>query len=498
MIGMQGAIQAERGFARAWSAGASPGVKAAYMESAAMKGALAAEQIRNRYYKKEWEQIHSTRLQPLHDRLAAAQEARNLAMRTTVMPVRRVVTPEEYQQRADLLGQGGPPQLQTVPGKTTKDGTQTQEVVPQQAAAPNQALGQMMGAVEAEESLALFDPVSSEPVPFASARGIEIWQNADNDFWGEYKAVNTEMADILGEYTGNPFADKAISLLQENAIKQSNIAATGQTDPRKAQEWWEGRMKFEADQETAQLDQEAGALSLRRAQAALQTEVMDAARLAETDPAFRDLVGDKIADKLIKGEKLTQNQMDQAASATRYHRQLQEKAIAQRAKQRVFTIPTTNVTNPSNWGADMMADPVYQTYYKQEFAQAANSVQEELLALPEAEMVNVLRSAGADDNMVIKALEGLWNDPGVTTVIERIAQSKGLAQTANDSAFLRRLPELERQQPELRPVVDGTLDQYISQLRGAGYDLDGEDEARIRAERYIPFLVYPVLPGHLR
>ena len=88
-LAMQGAMEMERGSARAWSAGATAGVQAAYMQSAMQKGAMAAENIRNRYFKKEFEQIQEMRIQPLQDRLKAAQELRNNTLMMTTMPVAR-------------------------------------------------------------------------------------------------------------------------------------------------------------------------------------------------------------------------------------------------------------------------------------------------------------------------------------------------------------------------------------------------------------------------
>lgn len=483
---MEGAMQKHRGFARMWSAGAGPGVQAAYQQSAATQGMMAAQNIRQRYFQKEWEQIRDTRLKPLQDRLKSAQARREAMLQTTVMPVTRVVSAEEAQGISERL-QPQPPQITTVPGKPTKEGAQGSEAITMPPApAPNPALSSpQLNATVAEEQLAVVDPASGMPVPISSARGVSVLQQAESEFWGEYTNVNREMMDVLGEYSGNPYADRMAERLIDFTTRQANVATTGQGDAQAAQEWMENRQEWEAQQELRGQTVKTGAFALETQEAGLDVTARDAERLAATDASFRDLLGDKITSKLEQGQELTRREKFEASSAVRTHRGLQEKQIAQRAKQRVFTIPAINVTNPENWQADMMTgDAAYQTYYGQELAQLSNAAVGELQEMPQDQMVSILRQYGASDAEVERAVNGLWNDPNVARVVEAYVNSTGAAREANDRAYLRRLPELERQQPELTAIIDGTLEETILAAKQAGETLDWD---RIRAERYIPF-----------
>lgn len=477
-LAMQGAIEQERGLARSWSAGANATVQAAYQQSAANKGALAADQIRQRYFKKEWEQIQDARINPLQTRLQSAKALREQTLMTTVMPVKgAALRPGLDPAMPNPNSQLGIP---AAPAEGAGDVTiqppdQTQ--IMDEEGGIERALG--------SDELSYIDPVSGEPVPISSPRGVAIMQQADSDFWGEYSAVNTEMMDVLGDYSGNPFADQMAERLIDLTIKQGNVATTGQTDPMKAQAYMDQRQEFEANMELKRQDVGAGKLALETQTAGLDVAARDAGRLASEDAAFRDLLGDKIFGKMQQGTALTRREKLEAASAVRTHRALQEKGILQRAKSGVYTIPAVIANEPSNWQGHMMTrDPVFQTYYGQEFATLANNTMGAIQNMDPVEMETTLRNAGAGDLEIARANEGLWNDPNLTAIVEKIANSSGAAVEANDRAMLRRLPELERQDPNMSGVIDSVLDQQIAQMRAAGYD---PDEERMRAERYIPF-----------
>lgn len=497
MLKMQGAMEAERGFGRMWSAGASETVKAAYMRSAEMKGALAAENIRNRYYKKEFEQILETRIKPLQERLSAAKALRDQTMATTTMPTTRTVSPEEYQERAEALGQAGPVQFQTVPGPTGKKGEAAKQVIPQQPAAPNAALDKQIGAVESEDVLAVVDPVSGSPVPIASPRGISVWNKAENDFWGEYSAVNQELMQIMSEYEGNPYADRYAQSLIDSVIKQSNLATTGKADPLKAQEWMENRQQFEAEQETRQQGLQAGEFQIETAEAGLDVAVREAQQIVQTDPSFAALVGKPIMSKFKRGKSLTRREKFEAANAVRTYRDLQEKELARKRRQeerdRVFRIPSIDVPNPENWHPDMRADPgdpTYRQYFGEERADVINDQLIMVSQMSPEEQDDLLSGFGASTNDIAVFQEGLGTiTPGMAKAFENMANKLETNNIANDRAFIRRLPELERRQSELARVIDQTINNAIDQIRASG---GIPDEDLIRNNRYKVFfeLIY--------
>jgi len=485
MFMMQGAMTLEEGLARLHGATASPAVQAQMMENARVKGAMAAENIRNRYFKKEFEQVLGARVNPL---LAEQQNALNSykeAMQTTVMPVKRVVNPEESQMLEEAL-QTPPPPVPKIPGKEQVSVQEKMRPVSETNVAMQPG---MIGAVEMKEELAIRDPASGEPVPISSPRGINIWQEAKNDYWAVNSRVNQELMTIMSEYQGNPYADSYARALMDNVIKQSNIATTGIADPMEAQATWDKRMEWEANQEIKQQEISTNALNFEKREADLAVDVNDASRLLSTDPAFKDLVGDKIANKLMNNKPLTRRESLEASSAVRTHRSLQEKMILQRAKQRVFTIPMTNVNNPQNWEADIQNDPVFDTYKNQAFNEVAAAALPKLRAEAEQDpegFANRMRMKGIPEVDIQTFVVGGGATPALTDAL-KADLTKEQTQLAYDTAYLRRLPELERQQPELTPVIDSVVESAISALKEKYPEMTPEQEDVYRQDRYRTF-----------
>jgi hypothetical protein len=472
-----------------WSAGASETVKAAYMQSASQKGALAADQIRQRYYKKEWEQIQATRITPLRDQLQAAKDAREKTLMSTVMPVPRTMQPGESAQMSSELGLDIPGAQTVVPGKKGKDGQVGASTVATGApqAAPNLAMqGETIGVTQHEDMLALMDPVSGVPVALGGPRGKSIVQNADSMFWGEYSRVTSSMMDTLGEYVGNPYADSMAENLIAEVIKQGNIATTGQTDPHDAERHMMDRQEFEADQEIKGQQIAEGKVQADTGAAEREIGAREAGGLIGTSKRFDDSLGSKIIGKYQTGKPLTKNEQFQAAAAARHERGLQEKQILARAKQDYYTIPPALAEIPQNWQGHMMTrDPVYQTFFGNAFADLANSKAGEINAMEPADREALIRAHGGGETDVLKAENQLWKDANLQIILKSITESSGASQKANDTAYIRRLPSLEAQDPNVATTIDATLDRFIAEARANGLDVD---EERIRAQRYVPFV----------
>jgi hypothetical protein len=473
-----------------WSAGASETVKAAYMQSASQKGALAADQIRQRYYKKEWEQIQSTRIGPLRERLEAAKALRAQTLMSTVMPVKSVKSIAEAGAEYTAAGLDTPPQQTVVPGKKGKDGQVAASTVVEGApqAAPNQAAqGEIMGAISVEEKLAINDPVSGTPIPIDTPRARSIIENADSAFWGEYSSVTSDMMDTLGEYVGNPYADGMADNLMQQVIKQGNIATTGQTDAGAAEDWMMKRKKWEADQEASSQTLQQGQFNLESNQAGLEVGARDAGSLLGSDEGFRDFLKPSIVAKMDSGTKLTRKELMEASGSAEHWRKLEQLQIKRAADSQVFKVPTEIMDIPQNWQSFMMTnDKAYGVYYGNAFADLANKQIGNLREMEPEDREKILRAFGASEIDVRKADANLWKDPNLTLIVKAITESSGAAQKANDAAYIRRLPEVEAndRSGDTARQIDATLDQFIEQARESGYEVDAE---RIRAERYVPF-----------
>jgi hypothetical protein len=451
---------------------------------------MAAQNIRNRYFKKEWEQIQEIEVQQHLDRLSAAEDTRRNTLLTTTMPVKRMVSPEEQSSRglgiAAEQHAAGHGQVQSIPGAPGRDGKPTQSTIDQPPPPPPNTMGdQEIGAVEAEDMLALMDPVSGTPIAVSSDRGISLIKNANSAYWGTYGEVMQNMMSIGVKYAGNPYADKFMSEVLGQVEKQASMSATGQTDPQAAQEWMEGRQQWEAEQSIRNQNVDRGRLALETNEADLQVAVRDADRLAGTDAAFRDLVGDKIVGKFESGEQLTRSESLEASSAVAKHRSLQEKAILQRVNQRVFTISTANLPNPSNWLPEMSTgDPTFKLYYNQAFQEAVANKLPEFRDMDPEFAGEKLLALGANPTEVQLFMAGGGAGPTVIEAIQTELSQTGEVQKAYDQAFLRRLPQLEKQQPELAGLIDQSIEQTIQEMRNLGYN---PNEELLRTDRYRTF-----------
>jgi hypothetical protein len=251
---MAGTRQMYSGMGSLFSIHESGAGKAAKMAAYNQIGAESAENLRNRFYQKEWEQVHNTRVQPLIQRLQAAkmlfEQQSSIAMR----PVQSVIGLEEGEAAAMAGARASAP----TPEGTPNAGPE----VP-----PNPALtaGQV-GAMKMSEQLSIINPMTGQPIAYDSQEGYAVYQKMVDDFWGEYQAVNVEMMDIIGEYQGNPFADYAASTIIENTMKQAGQGVTGKTDPIQQQQHMMDMEKQRAETEAQQMAAAAAreqAMSLR-------------------------------------------------------------------------------------------------------------------------------------------------------------------------------------------------------------------------------------------
>lgn len=482
---------------QAWSAGASPEVQAAMMRSASTRGAEAAKNIRNRYFKKEWEQISQVEIQPHLDKLKAAEEARKLNLQATTMPVKSVVTPEQFREKLQADAAAGPPKLQTMPVQN-KDGSKGQEMVPvPNEAPPNPALDKVIGALETEETLAFTDPVSGEPIPVSSDRGVAIMKNANSDFWATYGQTMKDLMNIGAKYTGNPYVSNFMDNMVSQVGKTAGLSATGQADPQKAQEWVENRKDWEAQNELKKQEVATGNSQAKNRDAQLEVMVNDAQRLAETDPAFKDVIGKTIVNKFANGTPLTDNEKWQALNASKLHRSLQEKKIIQKAREGVFTIPSTMVKTPKAWLPFLVGgkDATFNNYRKQEYNKLVSasipSLRSQANENPEA-FSKRMRTRGVEEADIQLFLAGAEVPTSIMDAVKSDL-SGDVAQKSYERAYLRRLPELESsgQQPELTTQIDQSIEEAIQALKveaaERGEVLLPEMIDVIRADRYRTF-----------
>jgi len=533
MAQMQGAMQMERGLARMWSAGSSEGVKAAYQKSAQQKGAVAAENIRQRFYKKEFEQIMETQVKPLTDSLESAKDAYRVATQVTTMPIERhrsqqerIATSSELNPNIDgAQGPAGAP----IPGAPTGggEGASPPPVLgpDSEIAASNQILAE---PTDIEEKIAIRDPISGQPVELSSARGIAIMQEAAGDFGSEFSKTNQSLMEVMSKYSGNPFASRYGEALVDNLAKQAGMMSSGQADPKAQQEWWEQRQKFEREEDDAakandraaelaerqaeehalnmqtggqkvELNEQtlqAGADDRADAQAERETAINMGISRAEDGKLDRWLSPD-IREKIAKGEGLDEDELLIVADAGKRWEEQQELDWNREQKGSHFKFPRASEEHVSTWmdelksgGQKRGGNSIYHAKYGAEKARVTNNVIGDFNAKKgtSAEKTSELVKYGATPNEIASYL-GPHRTMGdsVAEAFERMAMTPEANAESNLRAAMQTLPGMELKNPRVKAQVDNTIETFIADALAGGQEISEERQEYLRINRHETF-----------
>jgi hypothetical protein len=480
MLQMQGAMETERGFARAWSAGADPAVQAAYQRSAAERGAMAANNIRMRYYQKEWEQIQSTEITPYHERLRAAEANRNAKMAMRVLPATRTIG------LAEGAGIKAAAELPT-PGAVQPKDANGQALPPPPE--PNVAMQPgLIGAQETTDALSYMDVATGRVIPVDSAEGVSWMQAAEREFWEEYTAVNREMMDTLSGYQGNPYASQAMSNLMKHTSDISGQAVTGQRDPMAALNWWQDFQNKEAQRELQQQEAATGAFNIRASEGMVRAYEADA-RVRVQDPEQASYYGRGLAKKLLGGKPLTQEEQATVAGVGELLKEKEQRAAQQWARPGApFRLSPLVHDEPLSWMDYSSRDPVRQQRFGAIVTDEAQKTKRALISAEDPEdAVRWFESKGAPTRILALARVGAWEDRELQEWMEATIQTPELVEHANAVTFIERLPHYEAMDPRIAPTIDAVNEKVVEQVRrrveATGQTFTDEAADLIRADR---------------
>ena len=459
----RGAQTMANALGRMLTVGQDPGVRQQVMQQYQQQGAEAAHNIRQRYFKEEFKNIQAMRFQPELDRLNTSFAEMQTKLDTQTRPVPRIVQPEEMQQRQEEMGQGTT-QINTVPGAPGgPDGKPgAPQVIPQQIAAPNPTVqGDSLGAVESTELLS-FTGADGRPIAVASPEGVA-WRQAALTVHGDVNtSVMQNLMSIAAEYSGNPFAAKYGDSLLESVIKQSTMAATGQSDPQKGQEFLDRHAQTVAETEGQETLNERGEFAQEGAESARTASAREGMARAQSDKNFASmLTGDEsIADMAAANDLFKSNQ---------------ERLLKQQS-QGPPTISPINATveNASNWPSETGQTHVYKTTFTAHNAEAIGVMESGVKGDLAAEgqggtMWNELKNYGATEEEISNYMgnadypEGILGDT-VVNALKSMAAGKGITQQSNDYAHVKTLEVMAKQTPKGRgfdDVLTGVVDKGI-------------------------------------
>jgi hypothetical protein len=447
-----------------WSAFESGAAKAAHMKAYDQIGAEAAEEIRNRFYQKEFKAVNNLKLAPL---IQEAQEARaeyEAETALAIRPVQRAIGVEEGQAISDALAEPGEPQIVKTPGDGPDKTMPGAPIKP-----PNMAINPgSAGAVEVIDSMSILD-LEGNPVAIDTPQGKALLDQAADKFWGRYGDINTRIMDVLGEFQGNPFVDHAASTMIENTMRQAGQGVSGKSTPEEQQAWWEDRQKFDAEQEAAGAKASMAQENLMKAQADRAAQAQSAAAYAG-DPTWAGQFDPKLRDKLLSGKELTDTQSAKAAATLRRIEQLIKLDQVRAADQGILKMPSSvRSQEPVGWQAFIRSknDRNYNDYLDESLNEGIVNLTQEALANPD-EFVGQYNAPG----YVKVALDSGVLDDRSKGWFEAEAQKGGGLADAHATAFARRLSELNGGDPQMQRRSISYLDNIIAEAERTGRTLD--------------------------
>ncbi len=454
---MQGAMSMERGFARILGAGADPTTKAALFQSARDKGAMAAKAINDRYYRKEMEQVNDAEFQPAIDDLRSFAEAQMALLETGTIPI-PVRVP--YEQANEMAANAQAQHNAMVPDQVQKGAEGAADtIVPPQ---PAQALpaNEMMDSVEAPEVLAFVN--LPEPFAVASPAGISHAQKIQGAVGQAYTAASQKIMNIAAKYGGNPFIAQFAESMMDNLVKQSNMAITGSGDPQEAQEWMENREREELEQVRLRQDEEKATFDRKEREAKIKAASRQADELG--------IFGDDPFEKAAGLSLLQQNQKD---------------LLTRRKQAGVAYIPDAELGISQNWDSWIMNnDRGHAKKYSAAFADIVNNQAVEFGAIGDEEQKReTLKKLGALEADIDVYLETGTVGPTIQLAFERMANSSGAQQEANERAVLLGKAEIYRRQPEMAEVLDAEIGDFVTDMLQTG-EIEGPEARVMLADKF--------------
>lgn len=455
LLGMVGQQMQFSGLGKVFSAGQKGPQAAATAAAYNRMGAQAAENMRNRFYKKEWEQVHSTRLKPLIDQLQTLKAQYEAQSAIATRPTPRTIGLEEGAAIKQL-------DTDVQPGGAAADGkAQPTTVVPGQ----NPALSQGgVGTMAMEDKLSIVNPDTGMPVSLDSLEGFGAHQKLVDNFWRGYEQVNVQIMDVLAEYQGNPFVDHAAGTMIENVMKQAGHGVTGQMDPLEQEAYITRRDREASEREAAQLAKEQAQHQLQglRGQRAAGLE---GARSLAGDPIYGAEMGGPLSDKLRGGGPLTPQ--DEATAAALYENVLkqEERRIKLAAATDVTKLPNEVLRTPTNTQAYLQkSDRLWDDYVQQDLGDVYSSITTTIANDPEA---FIAANPGLEPGVVREIRTGGLTSPSVQALVNTMAMKTPEYRQSSANATARRLHEItgggkpgQGEDPRAMRMVDEYLDQW--------------------------------------
>jgi len=455
------------------------------MQGGLQTGQDMATALRNRFYQKEFDLLSETGLKPLHAKLKEAATGVQSRLSMATQPVMTTMSPEEGQMLAETL-QGQTPGIEQIDqGKTAEGGVKPPKTIPTMAPpAPNPAMNPgRLGATVVQDQLAIMDPATGQPVAITSSRGLQIQQEAVNDFWQVNQDVNMQMMDLLARHAGNPFVDNAMQNLLKNTANMAGSAVTGKTDPMEMQKWMDTRKAQEA--EMAQRWSETGINQLKTdlGRGGAYAGARDAMTLQEQYP---DQFSDPAMQDVLSGKRAASEQEEAKLGAqSSLLRQLEKDQLEAREKAGMIVIPKQIVSNPRVWPKHLMNSyPPFRADMERHFGNAKSATMAEFARMsPETRREQLLMAGASQEVANMGSID--WTHEEAAPYIATIARQGSHFKEAMANSYADTIPLIKSYQPELIPVMQDSVRQYLPRVNAEYRKRTGQDMSDRQQERFL-------------
>ena len=408
-----------------------------------------AQNIRNRFYQKEMEQVKKMRIDPILERIKLAEREYQLKSSVKVRTIGKIegYDAESIAKNAQLQAATAPP----APPQEVKSGsgeTAKTEIMPgTPTPAPSQILtGDVMGGQSVTEGLSVLDPMDptgQRAINATTAEGQSILDRHTADFWQIYSDANMELMDIFAEYAGNPFMDNAMRGLAEETMNQAGFGVTGQKTPDEQVAF---RRQVEDDDQARLLKREELATARKR-----NADFDTKARKTEgmTQAAGRRSFG------LGVGSKDNTDEQNEAE----YKLEIAERTAKLKAEKNdgLFRFPKAVIANPGSrtLASEVRDEPKYKAYVKEELAGPIKDLMNEHANDPQAWAKRYTGILGDQGTQAAGA-----EAPGSTAMAyyaQQVAMAGSNGGTARANSLTRRLEEISTWQDPLKNKIDNEL-----------------------------------------
>ena len=439
--------------ARGYSAGADATTKSAYFQAAQVRGAKAAQAIRNRYYQKEFEQIQSAEFQPELDILNKTVQQGMDSLETGVASIDY---PLSYQQANAQQREEQELNNASVPPQINKGGEGVADTVV--APSPSQALpaNELMNSLETRDELAFIN--LPEPFAVSSPQGISHSKQVHGSMGQAYTQTMQKLMSIAAKYAGNPYAAKYSESLLEHLVKQSNVATTGTGDAQEAADLMQGREKKELEMDQLRGENEEAAQAAQNAMAS-QNSYVELARNAVLSGDIPNTLSAKLVEKLRNGDELTPLQAATVAQAMQIRDERSQQQASILSRQKKTPIAREHVGDGRTYASQhSVNDDIYKLDYKSILARMGDARVSAFMKMSNLERKKELAAQGISDADITGFNFGGTVTEEIEAAFEAMKTRGDSRRIANGIALLNRLPGLEKEQDGISQTIDRTLD----------------------------------------